>query len=91
MMLQRAVAQSSRVIACRAGPAFVSRRYTETGTGRQSQPRAIGNKEKAQEDLFIYEREKERAKKLREEIARQQAELDEIDKKVSEKEKRDVE
>ena len=42
MMLQRAVAQSSRVISCRAAPAVVARRYIETGTGRDSQPRAIG-------------------------------------------------
>ena len=42
MMLQRAVTQSTRVITSRASSAVITRGYLETGTGRGSQPRAIG-------------------------------------------------
>jgi len=84
-MLTRVAAQSARTVISRRAPtAIVFRSYSES-VGRGTQPDGIAKKEKAQEDFFIHQREHERAKKLEEKIAKDQAELDELNKKKSEK------
>jgi len=81
-MLQRAVI-SSRSILSRRVAAVGSVRYIETGTGRGSQSKAFSQKEKAAEDQYVHEKEKEKLRKLQESIAKQQAELADLEKKVN--------
>ncbi|KAF9508790.1 hypothetical protein BS47DRAFT_206059 [Hydnum rufescens UP504] len=81
-MLQRIFASPLSVLPRRIA-AVGSVRYIETGTGRGSQSKSFSQKEKAHEDQYIREKEKAKLEALRESVAKQQAELAELEKKVN--------
>jgi len=79
-MLHRvAVSSSRRAIAFRRVAAL---RYIQEGAvGREGHSKAFGNREKSQEDKYVYEIEK---KRLQEKIKKHQEELADLEKKAAE-------
>ncbi|KAF8317984.1 hypothetical protein DL93DRAFT_2165398 [Clavulina sp. PMI_390] len=87
-MMQRAVVRAAAARRI-ANVSVAGRRWTSNdGVGRENQSKGFSQKEKAQEDLYIYEKEKAKAKDLEAGIKKKEAELKDVKENISKKEQK---